>query len=290
MSNKYINKFNCLLDSDSDNDTDNKQNDLDNSIKDNVIIKQCDDKNVKMKENVYIPPVSRNNTDWKKKKNTKKHRHLYKERKYMALEEAKDIFNNSNDLKGNNMRLNSIWTIWGHDNNNTNWAIESYNHIFDIDNIGKLILFFDIFGKLDKTVRQYYVMRQGITPIWEDNNNKQGGICSIMFEYINKRTGNIESTVNVDIFIAICILVLNESFVRNNMDINGLCYSIKNRNVLIKLWVKNYEQNIRFERHLPIVLLNKIDKCISLLDNGNNIFRNTKTNISVLFKKIEPTY
>ena len=113
----------------------------------------------------------------------------------------------------------------------------------------------------------------------------------LLFDNMNKYRRKTKGDIGVDIFIAICILVLNESFVKNNLYINGLCYSIKNRCVLIKLWIKDYDKNTDFIDLLPIQLLKKIDSVISMMENESNIFRNNgRSRVSVQIKKIQPNY
>jgi hypothetical protein len=292
------------MDSDDENTESGTESCTETTVSTNIITKSTpinniDSKNIKRyntesnNNSRYVPPSERRtdneDNNWShntyKKRNNRKHKNI-------EVGEGLKYYNNSIDIKGNNMKLNSTWTVWIHENSNTEWDIESYDSIYTIDNIGSLWRFLLVFDNLDKNVRQYYIMRDGITPIWEDNNNKKGGICSIMFgNMMNRHRRNLRGDIGVDIFIAICILVLNESFVKNNLDINGLCYSIKNRCVLIKLWIKDYDLNTEFIELLPISLLKKIDSIISMMENENNILRNNgRSSVSVQFKKIQPNY
>jgi hypothetical protein len=297
------NKFQLLMDSDDDDTLSETESDVlikeptqDNT--DTITVDNIEDTKKEKQINIkgiYVPPSDRKkkNNDNVWTQNTYKKRYNKKNREIKNVESGEELkyYDNTIDMKGNNMKLNSTWTVWIHENSNTEWDIKSYKSIYNIDNIGSLWRFLSVFDNLDKNVRQYYIMRDGITPIWEDNNNKKGGICSLMFENMNKYRRNSRGDIGVDIFIAICILVLNESFVKNNLDINGLCYSIKNRCVLIKLWIKDYELNTEFIELLPISLLKKIDSLISMMENESNIFRNNgRSRVSVQIKKIQPNY
>lgn len=76
-------------------------------------------------------------------------------------------------------KLNDVWVLWVHDNSN-NWKIDSYEKIYEIktiDDFWKIYNNFNLLGGLSK--KNFYLMRKGITPIWEDPKHKDGGICSI---------------------------------------------------------------------------------------------------------------
>lgn len=191
-------------------------------------------------------------------------------------------YNDKIKTTGEDLKLNSLWRVWIHENNNEKWDIESYNLIYTIENIAQLWRFMNTFDNMDRINRQFYIMRDGIMPIWEDNNNKNGVICSIRCDNIMKNiTTNTE--FGVDVFCCFCIMVMNECFTKKNSDINGLCYSIKNRNILIKFWIKNYEENKNFTDKLPLQILNTVDDVIISLDT-----RKKNNKISVQVKQIQP--
>jgi len=200
-----------------------------------------------------------------------------------------DYYDPMKKLPGDDLKLNSSWNVWIHENSNDDWSLESYQSIFTIDSVGSMWRFLSVFDNLDKNARQYYIMRDGITPIWEDNNNKHGAICSIMIDNVIKSNRFSKGDLGVDAFSSICILVMNESFVRKNQDINGLCYSIKSRSALIKLWVKDYELNKKYGEKLPITILKSFDSMVSNME-GRGAAIGGKSRISVQTKQIKPNY
>ncbi len=206
-----------------------------------------------------------------------------------ATRDAIEMYDPLVELPGDSMKLMSQWTVWLHENSNSDWSILSYKPIFHINNIGEMWRFLNSFPNLDRTKHQYYIMRDGITPIWEDNNNKNGGICSIMLDCINRNTKDLYDAICVDAFIGICCLVFNESFVMNNGVVNGLCFSSKQKNVLIKLWIKEYVNNTTFIDRLPISYLRSLN---DLIDTECRRYSTGKLNdlISVQLKKIVPEY
>jgi hypothetical protein len=247
------------------------------------------------KKVLYIPPVS---TDgWtapaRRRRFDRSERTEHVENENEENKDAKKIeyYDPAIILHGDEMKLNTTWTVWIHENDNQDWSLSSYKSIYDIDSIGSMWRFLWVLDNLNKNIRQYYIMRNGITPIWEDNNNKQGAICSIMIDNLNRSSRHARGDLGVDAFSAICILAMNESFVKNNQDINGLCYSIKSRSVLIKLWVKDYESNANFIDKLPITILKSLDSIISNMENKGHIMKsNGKSKVSVQIKQIKPNY
>ena len=180
--------------------------------------------------------------------------------------------------------LNTPWMMWIHDNKSSDWTIDSYipgPKITTVEQMHRVL--FD-FESLDKQRYQYFIMRNEITPIWEDINNRDGVITSIRIT-----TDEDISSFNYSViaFKIICMLVLNESFVVNNLDINGLSFSIKSNTPLIKLWVKDNKNNYSFEKKLPSHLLHQIQ---SLIDSKRRTRggRNHNRTVSIMSKNIEP--
>ena len=234
---------------------------------------------VKNKEGKYFEKIK--NKKYKKYESYNEHNNT---------KEIKKLFDSSNisefSLKemGDDKLLNSVWYVWLHSNAETDWSLESYKNIYTIDSIGNFWRFFNNFHLLDKLNNNFFIMRNHVTPIWEDVNNRSGGICSIKIDFYNKGGRN---DIGSEIMVAISLLLMNESFVPKNDIVNGISYSIKNRSIMIKLWIKNYTENEKFTRKLPINFLNKIDQVLKVLDNTNK-YGGSK--ISIQYKEIIPEY
>lgn len=183
------------------------------------------------------------------------------------------------DNCGDNYILNNTWYVWKHSNTGTDWTIDSYSNIFKINSIGAFWKFFNNFNMLDKISYQFFIMREGIEPIWENVHNRNGGICSIKIDYFNNRNRN---ELGSEIMICICLLILNETLLINNMIINGISYAIKNRSILIKIWINNYNNNKNINDLLPVSFLRKIDKIIRSCEKTG--YR--PNSISIQYKKI----
>lgn len=198
-------------------------------------------------------------------------------------------FYNPNEIKsnkGDEMSLNTPWKVWVHSNNSSDWGLESYDSGSKLESVGQMLRFLYDFESLNKRDYQYFVMRNEIAPIWEDINNKDGVITSIKINL-----GNRDDSLDIGAmaFKVICMLVLNESFVKNNTDINGVCFSIKNNSPHIKLWVKDRAQNSAFEKGLPMALLRQFETLVESNRRYNsNYYRGGARPVSVLTRNIKP--
>lgn len=286
LNSGYVNTFDALLDSDSDSEIETVNN-VEKTIENNFdnsensddkkdVFKGRTERKGKQDTDKYMPPSSfgMNSNSWS----------VSKKKKRKDKEQLK-TFEEGMTYKGDNFELNDMWKIYTHINSNNDWGIDSYDPIQEIKSVGDMWRFLNIMDNLNKDEYQYFVMRKDITPIWEDNKNKSGGICSIAIK--NRYDHNYEGNLGICAFIAICALVMNETFVTNNTDINGLSFSIKSRNVLIKLWVADYHRNENFPDRLPLTLLKKLEEIIT---KSSNRYRNDRMAVSVQYKEIKPDY
>jgi hypothetical protein len=188
---------------------------------------------------------------------------------------------------GDDKLLNTKWKVWFHHNDDENWHEESCKLGYEIGSLGSFWRFFNNFHLLDKINNNVIIMRDGIVPIWEDVNNKDGGICSIKIDYYNKSGRN---EIGSEIMICLCTLIMNESFVGNSKCINGIQYYIRNKSIMIKLWIKNFAENSKFTGKLPIELLHRIDQELKSYDTNRNFRGRYSSRISIQYKHIVPEY
>lgn len=188
------------------------------------------------------------------------------------------------EAMGDNKTLNSKWTVSVHNNDNDDWTIDSYDHIYDFDTIGSFWRFFNNFHLLDKISNDIFIMRDGITPIWEDLNNRSGGICSLKIDYHVKGGRN---EIGSEIMLCLCMLMINESLVPENGDINGISYAIRNRSIFIKIWVKDYDNNEAFPDDMPQELIKKIKGVLNMYDSRRS---NGREKLTKKYYRIVPEY
>lgn len=203
-----------------------------------------------------------------------------KDNSNLDIEQSNEDDEDTNDIYGKSKYLNSQWTVWVHRNDCEDWTVNSYQNIHFIENISTFWEFFNNFQKINKEENQYFIMRNKIKPIWEDNNNRSGGICSLKIDCYDK---NGKRDVGSEILICLCMLIMNESMMQDNYEINGISYAIKNRSIYIKIWTKDYGNNIVDK--LPNNLLKKINSVVR-----NEMYKKFENYISIRYKPIKPEY
>lgn len=198
------------------------------------------------------------------------------ESKKLYIEPTEYCEEKENEL-GNTKFLNSSWTVWIHKANvgpeTEYWTEDTYTSIYVINSIGSFWRFFTNFQMLDKINYQYFIMRNKIKPIWEDNDNRNGSICSFRVEY------------GPSAMTCMSLLIMNETFMNKNDDINGISYSIKNKSVLIKVWYKVH--NDKIVDKIPIEFMNKLDAFIKANDKFG---KRDNTSITIRYNRIDPKY
>ena len=74
--------------------------------------------------------------------------------------------------------LSDTWTLWCHLPHDTDWSLESYKNILTFNHIEEIIsLNHAISEKMVKNC-MLFMMKDGIQPIWEDPQNRNGGCFS----------------------------------------------------------------------------------------------------------------
>ena len=145
-----------------------------------------------------------------------------------------------------NLKLNSIWSIWYHHQKN-NWKLDSYKNIFTFKNIKDFWNFnnnLNLIGGIN--TQHYFMMRNDITPIWEDPNNKNGGCWSI----------KIPVEKSFELWIKISMYIIGESLTDDEYLVNGISICAKNTTTsVVKIWIN--DNNKSSIKNLPTDILNE---------------------------------
>ena len=123
--------------------------------------------------------------------------------------------------------LSDRWVLWFHDIHNHNHTRTSYKKIFDFDTLED---FLKMMNNIPHVVSgMFYIMRDGIFPLFEDPKNIDGGFWTYK---VSKRNAN-----KTWLYLA-CSLIGNTLTCdpENMKYINGIQISPKINNCIFKIW------------------------------------------------------
>lgn len=127
--------------------------------------------------------------------------------------------------------LNDKWKLYYHLPQDKNWDVSSYSVLMDnIDNAEKVIALNEFIH--DNVIKNcmLFVMRVGITPLWEDPRNRNGGCFS--YKIANKFVP--------EVWKKLFYLLTGETLcnnISNSKHINGITISPKKNFCIIKIWL-----------------------------------------------------
>jgi hypothetical protein len=128
--------------------------------------------------------------------------------------------------------LSEKWTLWFHKVNDNDWSFESYIKVLDVHRYFDLLF---LLKDLDNiTAGMFFLMREGIKPIFEDPQNIHGGYWSLR---ITKKESHLMWS---KIIYLICMnrLVIGNS----TKEIHGISVSPKINNCIFKIWNSDYNK------------------------------------------------
>ena len=139
--------------------------------------------------------------------------------------------NCTNDCSVTN--LNSKWSLFYHLPQNKNWDLVSYVNIFSsIDTLEKLIAINEYIPENIVKYCMLFVMLQGVTPMWEDKQNRKGGCFS--YKVVNKHVKNVWK----ELMYLLCTSQLTINPI-NMSKVTGITISPKRNFCIIKIWLSD---------------------------------------------------
>ena len=128
--------------------------------------------------------------------------------------------------------LGNKWSFYLHLHDNHDWSIKSYIKMIEFDNVEDAILLNDEinYDLIKKSLM--FLMKDDVKPIWEDDNNKNGGCFS--FKITNK---DIE-VIWKELYYRLIgqSLTTHDSYYEK---INGITLSPKKKFCILKIWMKD---------------------------------------------------
>lgn len=255
------NKFNSLYTDDSDT-SDNEKckiKETPNENNDNLSINKVKDKDIALNNNNNT--YSQNETDnifttiYSKKKNNnrynKNNTNIYNVRgnvKNIKYTESFEILPYTSDMLNDKLYFN--YKIFAHHINDKQWNYQNYFNILTFNIWKDIPGYFNSIDEDNLMNYNLFIMKNEISPMWEDNNNRFASRCQIKIDSIE---GGKKLLYKLFIYMANNNLLKNSSESRDC--VNGLIFNPKKMTnyststksshySIIEVWFKNnYENN-----------------------------------------------
>ena len=162
--------------------------------------------------------------------------------------------------KSETLLLNDKWDLYYHLPHDKQWDLNSYKPILkNFNTLHDLIALNENIPEEIIKNCMLFVMKSGITPMWEDEKNRDGGCFS--FKVSNRFVYDVWK----NLFYSLCGKTLCENSKLNN-NINGITISPKKNFCIVKVWLANCDlqdpnvlisipnlskQGCLFKRHAP---------------------------------------
>jgi hypothetical protein len=126
--------------------------------------------------------------------------------------------------------LSGGWTLWCHLPHDTDWSLKSYIKLYDFNTVEQAVSVTEMLPPKLVVNCMLFLMREGITPIWEDVRNRNGGCFS--YKVSNKDVPD-------------CWRQLTYALVGNSISsnkallpgVNGITISPKKNFCIVKIWL-----------------------------------------------------
>jgi len=128
--------------------------------------------------------------------------------------------------------LNNNWTCWIHYQNDNIWTLDRYQNITTLVTLKDAVLFIE---NLDENIikkTMLFFMKDSILPLWESEDNINGGCFSYKISNIN-----IVNIFKILLYKIIGNTLSSDENTLNN--INGISISPKKNFCIIKIWMRN---------------------------------------------------
>lgn len=128
--------------------------------------------------------------------------------------------------------LSNGWTLWCHLPHDTDWTLKSYIKLYDFNTVEQAVSVTEMLPPKLVMNCMLFLMREGITPIWEDVRNRNGGCFS--YKVSNKDVS--------DCWRQLTYVLVGNSISANKTAlpvVNGITISPKKNFCIVKIWLAN---------------------------------------------------
>lgn len=128
--------------------------------------------------------------------------------------------------------LNKKWKLWAHLPHDTDWTLNSYKPIYTFSTVEETIAICETLPEILVKNCMLFVMCDGITPIWEDPKNRNGGCFS--YKISNKNVYEVWKELT---YVLVGETISSVPGFVNS--VTGITISPKKNFCIIKIWLQN---------------------------------------------------
>lgn len=128
-------------------------------------------------------------------------------------------------------KLTNSWTLWYHSPEDDDWKFKSYKKIYKFNTVEDYWSLINNIPKLHFSSGMFFLMKNDIPPLWEDQFNINGGHWS--YKVYKKEAS--------ECFIEAMIATITEQICNNPEIVTGISISPKKGFCIIKVWNDNSE-------------------------------------------------
>jgi hypothetical protein len=128
-------------------------------------------------------------------------------------------------------RYTEAWVLWAHLPQNPDWSLSGYQKIMTIETVEHALTLYQHLPEALVQGCMLFLMRENITPLWEDERNKNGGFFSYK---VNKNIAAVWRDVSFSMMGT--TLSIDNGL---NQSITGISISPKKNFCILKVWTGN---------------------------------------------------
>jgi len=128
--------------------------------------------------------------------------------------------------------LKNYWNLWAHLPQDPDWSLNSYQKIHKFTNLEETIAITESLPEALVQNCMLFIMKDGITPMWEDAKNRNGGCFS--YKVSNKNV--FEVWRDLTYVLTGETISSSASFVKS---VTGITISPKKNFCIVKIWLTN---------------------------------------------------
>jgi hypothetical protein len=131
-------------------------------------------------------------------------------------------------------KLNNKWNLWAHLPQDSDWSTSSYKQIYQFNSVEETIAITKSLPEGLVKNCMLFIMKDKITPMWEDPKNRNGGCFS--YKVSNKNV--------YEVWRDLTYVLVGETISTNVVFVNcvtGITISPKKNFCIVKIWMTNCE-------------------------------------------------